>query len=342
MRPRGARQVRAGAPARRYGIAPVAAAIRERVFLLNQQRRLRRVARYRRPPADPAALLEAVRQKVLVFTVTAGRSGTAYLAQLLAVLPRTTALHEPAPHFAYFLRQVQHAPELARRYLLEYKLPSIAAIATPRYAEVSHLFGKGFLEPMLDLGIVPRLVMLRRHPRLVAVSWLTKGAVPGRAKRGLKLHIHPGDPGVVPFPNWWAATDYQLCFWYALEMERRQRVYAQLLQRAGATSVDVTPDELHDGRCFLRVVETLGLLDDDADREALLRRHEEISSVLHNPNKRPPADAIPEEEYAVWEAIAESAPWLREEVERRYASRTLNRDRREDSRDEPVHASSHG
>jgi hypothetical protein len=186
--------------------------------------------------------------------------------------------------------------------------------------EVSHLFGKGFFEPLHELGVLPRVVMLRRHPRLVAMSWLTRGVVPGRGKRGLKLHLHPGDPGVLPFPNWWAASDYQLCFWYALEIERRQRAYADLLARAGGTLVDVTPDELHDGARFLGVAETLGLLDAGVDREALLRRHQEVSAVLHKPNIGPAAAAAPDEEDAVWDAVAAHAPWLYAEVEQRYTA----------------------
>jgi hypothetical protein len=319
MRPSRARRGEVGQPARRNRLAPVAAAWRERIFLLNQQRRLRRIARYHVPPRDQATLLDAVRRKALVFTVTAGRSGTTYLARLLALLPRTTSLHEPAPNFAYFLRQAQRAPELARRFWLEYKLPHIAALPTPRYVEASHLFGKGFLDPLLDLGVLPGVVMLRRHPRLVAMSWLTRGVIPGRGKRGLKLHLHPGDPGVLAFPDWCAASDYQLCFWYALEMERRQRAYADLLTGAGGAVVDVTPDELHEPARFLDIAETLGLLDAGVEREPLLRGHREVSSVVHKPNPRPPVVAIPEQEAAVWSAVAAQAPWLYGAIEQRYA-----------------------
>ncbi len=297
--------------------ARLSSATRERVFLLNQRRRIRRIARFHRPAAGAAALA-AARDKVLVFAVTAGRTGTTYLARLLAACPQTTSLHEPGPHFGYFLRQVQHAPALARQFWLEYKLPAIAAVATPRYAEISHLFGKGFVEALLALEIVPRVVLLRRPPRLIAASWLTRGVIPARTKLGLKIHLHPGDPGVLPFPGWWAASDYQLCYWYALEMERRQRAYAELLGAAGATVVDVTAEELHDPARFLAVAETLGVLDRDADRADLLRRHGELSAVIHKANTRPPRAARPAEEDAVWQAAAAAAPWLRGEVERRY------------------------
>jgi hypothetical protein len=311
-------QAEGGQPGPDARWAALRGALRERVFLLNQRRRVRRIARFHHPAAGAAALA-ATRDKVVVFAVTAGRTGTTYLARLLAACPQTTSLHEPGPHFGYFLRQVQHAPALARQFWLEYKLPTIAAVATPRYAEVSHLFGKGFVESLLGLGVVPRVVLLRRHPRRIAASWLTRGVIPGRTKLGLKIHLHPGDPGVLPFPNWWAASDYQLCFWYALEMERRQRAYAELFAAAGATCVDVTAEELHDPARFLHVAETLGVLDRDGDRAALLRRHGELSAVIHKANTRPPQVARPAEEGAVWDVVATAAPWLRAEVERRYA-----------------------
>ncbi|MGH7789225.1 MAG: hypothetical protein ACRERC_20315 [Candidatus Binatia bacterium] len=305
-------------PPSRFQLALLTDTVRERLFLLDQRRRLRRIAAYHRPPADVGALLEAVQRKVLVFTVTAGRSGTTFLARLFAALPDVASLHEPAPHFQFFMRQAQHDPAAARRFWLEYKLPQIAAEPTARYAELSHMFGKGFLEPLLALGIVPRVVMLRRHPRLVAASWQARGATPGRGKRGLKLHLRPDDPDVLPYPNWHAATDYQLCFWYALEIERRQRVYQTLLERAGGITVDVTADELHDGDRFLAAADTLDLLAPGVDRIALLRRHCEIAAVIHKPSTRRIAPAPIDEETQVWAAVSAAAPWLRAEVDQRY------------------------
>lgn len=297
----------------------------ERVFLLNQYRRLRRVQHLRRPLRDRAALLAAVRQKHLVFTVTAGRTGTTYVTRLGELLPDTLSLHEPQPSYVHFLRQVQHRPPLATHFLLEYKLPFIAAVAESRYLETSHLFAKGFLEPLLALGLRPAVLLLRREPRAIARSLLTRRTVPGRGKLGYKYLLHPGDPGVLPLPGWRARSDYQLCFWYALEMERRQRLYGAMLRDAGCATVDATAEELHDPQRFLAAFETLGLLDAAADRPALLARHAEVSARLYNYNRRPPAlvaapDAAEEQ---VWEAVAASAPWLREAVERRYAPAPL-------------------
>lgn len=295
-------------------------AVRERIFLLNEPRRHRRIAGFRRHSPDIEALLAAIATKRLIFTVTAGRTGTTFLARLFELFPDITSLHEPEPEYVYFLRRVQHRPALARRFLVEYKLPFIAGTVPRRYFEASHLFCKGFFEPLLELGVVPGIVILRRHPRLIATSFLTRRTVPGRGKLGLKYLVHPSDPGVLPLPDWTLRSDYQLSFWYALEIERRQHAYAEQLARAGRVAVDVTPDELRDGERFLEVAGRLGLLDGDADRGALLRRHAEVSDFAHNPNREPPV-VVPDrdaDEEAVWQAVAPTAPWLRAEVERRY------------------------
>jgi hypothetical protein len=292
-------------------------------MLASQQRRLGRLAAYRRPPADPDALLAAVRRKNLVFTVTAGRTGTAYLQQLLGALPDTTSVHEPEPAFVAVMRTIQHAPERARSFLLEYKLPAIAAVQTPHYIEVSHLFCKGFLEPTLALGVTPRLVVLRRQPRRIALSLLARQSVPGRTKNGLKYLLQPSDPGVLPLANWTRRSAYALCFWYALEIERRQQVYAERLAALGGTCVDATAGELHDAERFLDAARALKLLG-TADLDALRLRHRELSAVTHNPNRGGAvADdlaAMDSDEESVWAAIAPHAPGLRERVTKRYAA----------------------
>jgi hypothetical protein len=284
--------------------------LREQAFLLRQRRRLSRLDAFHRPPADIAALLAAVRAKTLVVTVTAGRTGTTFLTHLLALCPDTTSSHEPEPSFVPVLRLAQHDIDLARRFLLEYKLPCIAALPPRRYVETGHLWCKGFLEPLLGLDVVPNVVALRRAPRRIAASLLSRRTVPGRGKLGLKYLLHPDDPGVLPLPDWTGYSDYQLCFWYALEIERRTAAYRPLIERAGGAWVDVTAEELHDPDRFMTMAETLALLDPDSDRAALRAAHARVAGVTHNPNAEAVAvgDAAAQEA-AVWEAVA--APQLR-------------------------------
>jgi len=301
-------------------VTKLAASVHERAFLAKQRRRLVRIAAYRRPPTDVAALIAALQRKTLVFTITAGRTGTTYLQELLGLFPDTTSLHEPNPAFVSLLRLAQHDPDLARQFLLEYKLPSIAASERGRYVEVSHLLCKGFLEPLLGLGLRPGFVVLRRSPGRIAASYLARRTVPARTKLGLKYLLHPGDPGVLPLPQWTRRSDYQLCFWYALEIERRQAAYMTELGARGITCVDVTAEELHDADCFLAMARALHLLDAAADLDTLRRRHRALSAVTHNANRAglPQARGVASDEDAVWAAIAPAAPGLRAQVERRY------------------------
>jgi len=291
--------------------------LRERAFLAKQRRRLARLDAWHRPAADEAALLAAVRAKTLVVAITAGRTGTTFLTHLLALCPDTTSTHEPEPSFVPVLRLAQRDAALARRFLVEYKLPFVAAVPTRRYVETGHLWGKGFLEPLLGLGIAPRVVALRRAPRRIAASLLSRRTVPGRGKLGLKYLLHPGDPGVLPLPRWTACSDYQLCFWYALEIERRAAAYQPLVARAGGRWVDVTAEELHDADQFLAAAAQLDLLDADTDRAALRAGHARIAAVTHNPNAElvAVADAALQED-AVWAAVA--APELRAAVQARF------------------------
>jgi hypothetical protein len=293
--------------------------LRERLFVAKHRRRLARLAAYCRPPADAAALLAALRAKTLVFSVTAGRTGTTYVARLLALCPDTTSLHEPEPSFVRVMRLAQLDASWARRFLLEYKLPFIAARPSRRYVETGHLLCKGFLEAMLELGLVPHIIGLRRAPRRIATSLLSRHTVPGRSKLGLKYLLHPLDPGVLPLPDWTCCSDYQLCFWYALEIERRQRAYRPLIDRAGGRWVDITAEELHEPPRFLAAAEALGLLDADTDLTALLAAHGDMSGRTFNPNQTAATVRDPEaEEEALWRAVA--APDLRAAVEARYGA----------------------
>ena len=294
-------------------MSPLLFQLRERAFLAKQRWRLSRLDPWRRPPVD----LGAVRAKTLVVTVTAGRTGTTFLTHLLALCPDTTSLHEPEPSFVPVLRLAQHDPDVARRFLLEYKLPFVAAVPTRRYVETGHLLCKGFLEPLLALGLAPQVIALRRAPRRVASSLLSRRTVPGRGKLGLKYLLHPGDPGVLALPGWARLTDYQLCFWYALEMERRQRVYRAPVETAGGAWVDVTAEELHDAERFLAAAAALSLLDADTDRAALRAAHARVAAKTHNPNAATVVVADPTgEEEAVWAAAGDAS--LRAWIESRY------------------------
>lgn len=182
---------------------------------------------------DPRRILETIKRKKLVFTVATGRCGTAFFAEILRLVPGVTSLHEPEPEYTEVLREVQSDPAKARSFLLEKKLPAIAAQPADVYIETSHLFCKGFLKPLLDLNIVPSLLWIRRDHRAVASSMYRGGTIPGRSDKGLRFYLSPDDPGVLNLPGWRQMHDYQLCYWYCLEIERRARAYRGLYQNNG-------------------------------------------------------------------------------------------------------------
>jgi hypothetical protein len=229
-------------------------------------------------------------------------------------------LHEPEPAFHRYLRHVQRNPALAREFLLSYKLPAICDYPTRSYCETSHVFCKGFLQPLLDLKIQPNLIALSRRPRSIALSLLERYTIPERTYYGIGFLLSPRDPGVLPLEGWRRMTDSQLLFWYALEIERRQRDYATLARQSGCTVYEVTTDELNDSGCFRQLVEALGLLDSSSDQSELARRHAAVAGTPVNRNrfpKRIAADLDGQEE-AVWSAVSAADPGLRAWVESRH------------------------
>ena len=74
----------------------------------------------------PMSLVEAARKKRPVFTVSAGRSGTKFLAKLLGLFPDTAAHHEPSPSFVHGMRHAQSNPEAALAFVRDHKLGAIA------------------------------------------------------------------------------------------------------------------------------------------------------------------------------------------------------------------------
>lgn len=203
--------------------------------------------------------LTSLTDKRLIFTVTTGRSGTGYLAKVLSFVPGIASFHEPEPDFADIMRAAQTNPNLAYNFWIERKLPHIATVPANVYVETSHLFCKGFAQPLLDLGIVPDLIILTRPYREVALSLYRLDVIPGRTDKGLKYLLSPADPGVLALENWWSLHDYQLCYWYCLEISRRAEVYAKIFSGAGARVVSTALQELVNVNGFIRLLRELGL-----------------------------------------------------------------------------------
>jgi len=186
------------------------------------------------------ALAEKLNTKRLMFTVTTGRSGTNYVANMLSYIPSISSTHEPNPSFHQVMPQVKQDKDEAYRFLTEVKLPFIANLSQTIYIETSHVFCKGFFEPLIELGIIPELLLLRRNNRQVATSMYRLGHIPGRSKIGEIFLINPGDSVFISLPGWQAMHDYQLCYWYCLEIEARRQRYGREILRRGGQVYEVT------------------------------------------------------------------------------------------------------
>lgn len=160
---------------------------------------------------EKEALFRSLRSKRLIFTIAPGRSGTGYLANMLNLLPGVCSTHEPEPKFSHSMRAIQHDSNLAQEFWVKEKLPAILEFTEKIYIETSHLFCKGFLEPLLELGIIPDVVILRRPFREVAISLYKLDTIPARSDNGQKFLLCPEDPDVLPLLNWQKFNDYQLC-----------------------------------------------------------------------------------------------------------------------------------
>jgi hypothetical protein len=204
--------------------------------------------------------LARLKDMKLYFTVTSGRSGTAFLADYIGKLGHTCSMHEPVPQFHPHMRQALYDRDLARAFWIHQKAPTIVAMGVRSYVETTHLLCKGFLEPLFEEGIYPNLILLKRRNRDVAKSLYYLNTIPGRTEAGLKYYLKPDDPGVLhPVRDWQLLSDYQLCYWYTLEIEARQHHYASLVRSHGARVLEVHFHDLVKGKMYHSLIDFLDL-----------------------------------------------------------------------------------
>lgn len=148
------------------------------------------------------------------------------------------AAHEPAPRLNYVFRSFINSPEAARNWLEAEKLPAILnGLKGKTYIETSHLLCKGFIEPIFEIGLRPDFIILERPAREIAKSMYQINLIPERTSTGRLVLLGPSDPGVLYLHNWLRFSDYQLCYWYALEIERRQNYYEKHLPEKYGTGI---------------------------------------------------------------------------------------------------------
>ena len=126
------------------------------------------------------------------------------------------------------------------------KVPaSLWAARNNTYVETSHLVSKGFFEASLALGLRPQLLSVSREPSQVAASLLKINAVPTRSRADQYL-VRPQDSPYLRLGTTKDLSDYQLCLWYALEIELRTKLYERVAEDLGLTWVSMTVEDMND------------------------------------------------------------------------------------------------
>lgn len=246
-------------------------------------------------------------EKELIFTVTTGRSGTRLLSRLLGTLGGVESFHEPKPKFSDIKSGLTPSDDEAKRFWMK-KLQDISERGGHIYIETSHLFCKGFFSPLLDLGVEPSLIIHRRAPRDVALSMYRLGTIPGRTRKGNKFYLHPGDDSTMNVEPWKGFSDYQLCYWYCLEVERRAQIYQERapagVSIAETTLEDVLNWDQFESLCSELELPSPGLL--ERIQYKILRRWKFNKKSDQKDNRKKPRSIV-KKEREVWECIPENS-----------------------------------
>jgi hypothetical protein len=155
--------------------------------------------------------------------------------------------------------------------------------------------------------------MLRCSPSEVAMSLHERDAVPVRSPYGLLYLLDPRDPNVLPLHGWERMTDYQLCFWYALEMERRQLRYAAIAERLGFVTVEVHQADLGKPEVFARMREALQIPVDGGAEAGV--------SAMGKPAALARTNELDAQEAQVWKAVLPYEPLLPAILDEKYPVR---------------------
>ncbi len=211
-----------------------------------------------------------------IFGLSSGRSGTAYLTSLLKGLPGLIALHEPEPKYQWQTLPLQNNAEHARKFVSGPKANWINQLPDATYFEASHYLAKGFMETWVeDCKMVPDAIIIERDPRKIASSWYGLNVDFFTAPSYVLQHmLHPEDKRqlFLPLKNWKALNNYQLCYWYALEAQKRNAYYADYLTSKGGKVFITSLEALISGKDVIPLMEWLNIKLDEEMTSILMQR----------------------------------------------------------------------
>jgi glycosyltransferase involved in cell wall biosynthesis len=213
-----------------------------------------------------------------IFCLSSGRSGTAYLTSLLKGLPGLIALHEPEPKYQWQTIALQHQPAHAADFIRRQKVQWVQMLPEATYFEASHYMHKGFFDAWLDAGIVPDVIVMKRDLRAIALSWYGLNVDFFANPQFVRQHmLHPEDKRelFLPLPEWKAFNNYQLCYWYALEQQKRADHYAKILAAKGAKTFTTSLESLSSGKDIEPLLQWLDVKTDKRGMEIILGRSQQ-------------------------------------------------------------------
>ena len=243
-----------------------------------------------------------LKDKLLVFTLTTGRSGSGLLACIMDSIPVVSARHEPAPSFEKIYQKIRKHPNPREssdlfKWWLDIKLPVIDKAPGPVYIETSHLFCKGFMESFIrvaeTLGISYKFIILTRDNHQVAQSMYELNTVPGKTPKGSYWYMVPGEPNTFTnLPGWGSLHDYQLCYWYTLEIQARIN-HAMIIYPDRCVSIDLY-DLTHNREKVMVFLQGFGL-EQYADSRFWSRWETLIHSRINNKDGSKDSKKLPQD-----------------------------------------------
>jgi len=117
--------------------------------------------------------------------------------------------------------------------------------------------------------------------------------------------MYPSEALFVKLPDASKLTDYQFCYWHALETEARQKAYGERARAKGLTVVDVDTEDLNAPGTFENLLASLGIEANEADLariEAL--RSERVNEKTHHSSEATNMPVDMDAEEAVIDALA--------------------------------------
>lgn len=167
--------------------------------------------------------------------------------------------HEPQPDFTQESLQAQIDREVAKRFLVDKKLPALTHHReATAYIETSHMWCAGLAEAWCELDLSPALdaVILDRPIHLIALSLYNLGITPGEDP----WYLDPlAESCLLKYSravNW---GRYQKCFAYCMEIEARKRALAELLRGKGGRVTRISISEVPTWKGFFRIRKHLEL-----------------------------------------------------------------------------------